>query len=279
MRVLVTPVLLPLLLLSLLYATSAQPSSLLVAVPTDAPPAPTLLQPSPPGGPRPSKTAATVRVVGQATATAAPDRAVVEIAIETRDTSAPAAATNNAVQAAIVVAAVNATLSSAERSSIETGAFYLYPNYNYSGSGLPIVVGFQVTQLLTVTIDATGAELGRLASAVADAAIRTEASSSVRSTDFALRDPEALRARALAAAASVGVANAKAIAGALGKGVVDVVSVEEPTAAPAAVPTYKEAPMAGAMPASDSSSPEIGTRIVPGSIKAAAQVIVTATVA
>lgn len=168
-----------------------------------------------PGGPAP----AIVRVSAEATVSRAPDRVYIDVGVRTVAPSPNVAATDNATRLARVIAAVRK--ASGPGAQLTTTGYTLAPQYQYHSDGKPPTpTGYAVTNQVQVRLD----DLGRIA-AVIDAANGAGANLQ-QDLRFALRDPQAVRLRALARAAHRAREEAGALAAALGLRVVRIVSVE-----------------------------------------------------
>ncbi|KAI9007800.1 hypothetical protein DFJ74DRAFT_712041 [Hyaloraphidium curvatum] len=214
-----------------------------------------------------------VRVSASATATARPDRAILLIEVSTTNRTAQDASNTNAALSSRVSASVNSTLSSlAPGSTLETLSISLSPVYNYSNTP-PVLVGFQASQIFKTTFDASPADLGRAVGAAIDAAVSSGATG-LRGILFTVRDPAALEATALALAARRAATEADVLAGALGRSVKRIISVDE-TGGGGATPVPTE--VAAASPGAGGTGAG-GTQVVPRAVEAVSSVSLEAEV-
>lgn len=163
----------------------------------------------------------TVRVVGEATASAKPDMAELDLGVFSQATTAGAAAAENAKKMDRVVAVLKKEVGAG--GEVRTASFNVEPRYGEPkpGQDRPVVIGYAVTNIVRVrTLDVTA--VGRLV----DSALKLGANE-VQRVSFGLKDPEPIHAEALKAAALKARAHATALAGALGLRVRGVVSLSE----------------------------------------------------
>lgn len=159
-----------------------------------------------------------VRASGEATVTAKPDRAEIDIGVVTEARSAEEAGTRNARATSAVLDKVKALVSGI--GSVRTINYSLNPKYIYPQNGTPAIDGYTATNTVQVTVD--DLELvGKLIDASTSAG-----SNNINGIRFTLKDDQQVRAEALREAAQKAKANAEAIAHSLGLRVVGVVSAE-----------------------------------------------------
>ena len=91
-----------------------------------------------------------VTVTGEASLSVAPDAAVIRIGVTSQGKTAKAASEANATQMTAVLAAIKAN-GIAER-DIQTSRLSLQPQYDPNKAGTARLLGFQVTNQLTITI-------------------------------------------------------------------------------------------------------------------------------
>jgi uncharacterized protein YggE len=145
-----------------------------------------------------------VVVHGEATVSAEPDQANFDIGIVTQAPSSQEAADQNAKQANTVMQALRSLLPSA---NIKTVNFSVNPNYRYpKDGGAPTILSYTANNTVRLVLT----DLSKLREVI-DAATQAGANSVNRLT-FALRDDRAIRARALAQAATQAHAGAEALA-------------------------------------------------------------------
>jgi uncharacterized protein YggE len=160
------------------------------------------------GGPNPNQR--TIQVAGNGEAQAAPDLAVLSLAIETYAATAADAAGRNGALAQKVSDALRAKLG--DKGKTWTGGYSLYPEYGDQSrpNAKPVITGYQAQNTITVQTGALD-----LVGPLIDAAIAAGANR-VNSLDFNLRDDTAARNEAIAKAAKGAQSQAQALAAALG---------------------------------------------------------------
>ncbi|MBV8362620.1 MAG: SIMPL domain-containing protein [Deltaproteobacteria bacterium] len=178
-------------------------------------PSPTPMSPvSPPAmttrpSPTPAFTGARViEVSGSSEVQAAPDLATLEIAIETHAASADHAAGLNGALAEKVRDALTSKL--ANKGTMWTGGYSLFPEYSEPREGKPTVTGYRAENSITVQ---TG-ELG-LVGPLIDTAIEAGANR-IDTLNYSLRANSKARSEAIAKAARDAQTQASALADALG---------------------------------------------------------------
>jgi uncharacterized protein len=155
-----------------------------------------------------------VRATGQASASAQPDRAVVNAGVITKAKTADEAASQNATQVESVLVDVRGVLGPA--AEIRTLSYSLNPNYIHSSGRTPVLDGYTASNTVEITIENLS-----LIGKVIDAAIGGGATN-MQGLRFTVKDPEPLRQKALGLAAKQALANAAAIADGLDREVGDV---------------------------------------------------------
>ena len=202
----------------------------------------------------------TLVVWGDATVSAAPDRARIDIRVTTRAESARQAASTNAAQADRLIAALkNVTGITA---TIATAAYSVRPEYRYPREGAePQITGYVATNTVRVETAALD-HVGR----IIDAAVAS-GTNTVQQVDFVLKDEQQTYANALRQAAERARAEAGALATALGVKVFRILTAaEEPIVDPA------PRPFAVAARAADAA---LSTPVQPGTIDVRARVRLT----
>ncbi len=176
---------------------------------------PAPMNPAPPpamqGQPRPASTMTGARVIevsGNSEVQAAPDLATLEIAIETHAATADHAAGLNGAMAEKVRDALAAKL--ANKGTMWTGGYSLFPEYTEPHDGKPTVSGYRAENSITVE---TG-ELGLIGPLI-DAAIEAGANR-IDELNYSLRADSKARSEAIAKAAHDAQTQASALADALG---------------------------------------------------------------
>ena len=163
-----------------------------------------------------------VQVSGEATVSAKPDQAVVEIGVATQGATASAAAAQNAKQTEAVLADLRKLLGGSNK--LRTTSYSVRPNYEYPKPGAAAAItGYIATNVVEVTLD----DLAQV-SKVIDSATQSGANT-IQHLQYRLRSPGTVRGRALREAAEQAKAGAEAIALGLGLKVVRVLSAEEVT--------------------------------------------------
>jgi uncharacterized protein len=198
-----------------------------------------------------------IRVAGNATATAAPDRAQVDLGVLTQAQSAKEAASENAKRLEAVLAAVRQALGA--RADLKTISYSVNPMYGEARpSRAPTVTGYSVDNVVRVT---TGdlAQVGK----ILDSAMEAGAND-VRGLSFSLKDEQPVRAQALREAVSRARAEAEVIAASLGVKLGRVHAVEAAGEPPIVRPMMMGAAMARA-----------ATPVEPGTLEVHASVTVT----
>ncbi len=167
---------------------------------------------------------ASIEVSGSGEVRANPDRAAMDIAVETHAAGAAQAAAENAKLSQKIAQALEARLGGSGK--IQTGSYNLMPEYRQNpGETTSRVVGYVATN--TVTVETTA--LDRVGPLI-DAAIGAGANR-VDSVAFSLRDQSGPRNEAIAKAAADASSQARALAAALGvklKRVLHASTVAEP---------------------------------------------------
>lgn len=158
-------------------------------------------------------------VSGSAVVTAKSDTATIQLSVETASPNAKAAARENANTMAAVRDAVIA--AGADASKIETKNYQIYPRQTYDDKGRVKNKTYQCTNSMKVVVsklDQTGAIL--------DAAVQAGANR-IDSVEFSVSQTGEYKDQALRQATEDALRKAKIIAGALGRSVVNVISVSE----------------------------------------------------
>jgi len=160
------------------------------------------------GGANPNQR--TIQVAGNGEAQAAPDLAVLSLAIETHASTAADAAGRNGGLAQKVSDALKAKLG--DKGKTWTGGYSLYPEYGDDSrpNAKPTITGYRAENTITVQTGALD-----LVGPLIDAAIAAGANR-VNSLDFNLRDDTRARNEAITMAAKDAQAQAQSLAAALG---------------------------------------------------------------
>jgi uncharacterized protein YggE len=164
----------------------------------------------------------TIAVSGQGEVHGAPDQAVLSTGVTTTATTAASALAENAVKMNAVFATLK-RLGVAEK-SIQTSNFSVspqYPPYNANTAGTPRIVGYQVSNQVTVTLDDTK-KLGPTLDALVAAG-----SNQINSVGFAIKDPTTLLSKARELAVADAIARAQTYAKAAGVTLGPILSIQE----------------------------------------------------
>jgi uncharacterized protein len=203
----------------------------------------------------------TIDVTGNAEVRANPDRATMDVAVETHGDTAARAASANARLSQKVADALKAALGS--NGKIQTGSYNLMPDYrSRPGEVEAEIIGYRAVN--TVTVETTA--LDRVGPLI-DAAIGAGANR-VDSVSFTMRDQSGPRNEAIAKAADDAIGQARALAAALGvklKRVLHASTTAEPR--PIRLMSFATARMAAV--------PSEPTPISPGQITVPATVTLT----
>ncbi|HUP22845.1 MAG TPA: SIMPL domain-containing protein [Thermoanaerobaculia bacterium] len=180
----------------------------------------------------PEGTVASMLVNGSAQLEVEPDEAIVRLGVSFQAPDAAAAQSRVNTTARAILDAVKA--KGIAESAIQTSRLDLSPMYENrrSDDGAPTVVGYQASNVVSVTL----AELGKLGEVI-DAAIGAGANR-VEGIAFQLDDDAAATQRALARAIENAKAKASAMASALGLALGPVLEVQE-AGAFVSPPTYQ----------------------------------------
>ncbi len=201
-----------------------------------------------------------VRASGEAVISTKPDRAEVTIGVTSTAPSAAAASAHNAAESTQVLNSIRQALGSG--GDVKTSGYSLAPQYEYSNGHPPRLTGYQASNTVTVTVDQLPL-LGK----VIDAATQTGATN-VNGVSFTLKDPSAVRQKALSAAAVKARSNADALANALGVTVVGLLEAE-PTETPSIRPLAKTFALRAMTPE------QVSTPVESGDVDVSATVTVT----
>jgi len=202
-----------------------------------------------------------IRTSAEATVSAKPDRAKVNIGVTTQAPAAQAAAAQNAKELDAVIRQIRSALGGAVE--MKTIGYSVNPNFRYKQGAPPAIAGYTATNTLEVTLnDLTQA--GKLIDTATQSGANT-----VQGLQFTLKDESAVQAQALREAALKARSKAEALAQALGLKITRVISVEESGASVIR-------PMAGPMMARAEGAP---TPVESGSIEVHGNVTLTVEVA
>jgi uncharacterized protein YggE len=214
-----------------------------------------IAQATPQSSPIPS-----IEVTGNGEARANPDRATLDVAVETHGATAAQAASENAALSQKIADALKAKLG--DSGKIQTGSYNLNPDYQQrQGEITAQIIGYRAVN--TVSVETTA--LDRVG-ALIDAAIGAGANR-IDSVSFTLRDQSGPRNDAIAKAAADALSQARALAAALGvklKRVLHASTSAEPR------PIFMNMAVARM-----SAAPSVPTPISPGQITVPATVSLT----
>jgi uncharacterized protein len=200
-----------------------------------------------------------IRVSAEATVTAQPDQARIDIGVATQAQTAQAAAAGNSQHLETVLARLRRALGAG--AEIQTVSYSLNPDYRYpKEGGSPTITGYTATNIVRVTIN----DLSRIGQAI-DAAAQSGANR-IHRLQFTLQDEQAAQSQALRAAAVKARAQAEALAQALGLKITRVLSVVESGAG--VQPVTRDVTFARSEAAAS-------TPVEPGTIEARATVTLT----
>jgi uncharacterized protein YggE len=168
---------------------------------------------------RPRVRVPSITVTGEATISAEPNQAQIDIGVVTQARTAPEASKENAERLTRVLAEVKKLLGKDDE--VKTSGYALTPTYRYPQGGKPEIVGYNASN--TVRIKTTNLEIvGRLI----DSAMQAGANN-VNRLMFTLKDEQGAQLEALRAASAKAKTKAEAIAASLGLKIVKVASVTE----------------------------------------------------
>jgi uncharacterized protein len=190
-----------------------------------------------------------ITVNGEATISAEPDQAEIDIGVVTQARNAPEASKENADRLSRVLAEVKKVLGKGDE--VKTSGYSLAPNYRYPQGGKPEIVGYTATNILR--IKTTNLSLvGRLI----DSAMQAGANN-INRLVFTLKDELSAQLDALRQASAKARTKAEAVAGSLGLKIVRIASVNEGERT--VQPVYRQVMAARAEAASAPTPVEPGT--------------------
>ena len=147
----------------------------------------------------------------------APDRATIQISVETRAATAAAAANENATKQSAVITALRALGLGADQ--ISTINYNVYPEQRYEPNKEPTIIGYNVTN--TVSVDVR--KLNQVGPVI-DAAL-SKGANMITSLQFYASNTEEARRTAIASAVQKARADAEAAARAAGGTVGDLLEI------------------------------------------------------
>lgn len=160
----------------------------------------------------------TVRAVGDATVTARPDQAQIQVAVSTQAATAEDAVSTDAAKTQSVLNTLKNLIGS--KGTIQTTNYSVSPQYKYEQGRAPEITGYEAHHTVQLTLDDI-----TLAGKVIDGATKSGANG-INRIEFTVKDDSGLRAEAIAKASLAARNNANAIAKALGLNVAGVFSAE-----------------------------------------------------
>jgi uncharacterized protein YggE len=177
-----------------------------------------------------------VEATGEATLSAKPDQAEIDIGVTSQGPMAGEVAAQNAKQVDGVLKEIRGVLGSA--AGIKTNRYSINPNYTYSKpGGSATIAGYTATNTVQVTVPDLH-QVGK----VIDVATQSGANA-VQQIEFTLKNDEQVRTQVLREAAARARANAGAMASGLGLRLGKVLSVEQ-TSCSSVVPRSRPVAMA-----------------------------------
>jgi uncharacterized protein YggE len=191
----------------------------------------------------------TITVNGEATITAEPDQAQIDIGVTTQARTAPEASKDNAERSARVLAEVKRMLGKGDEA--RSSGYALNPQYRYPQAGKPEIVGYTANNIVRIKM-AKVDDVGKLI----DAAMAAGANNISRLV-FTVKDEEAIRLEALRQASAKARTKAEAIAASLGLKILRISAVSEGERS--FQPILRQAPMARAEAAAAPTPIEPGT--------------------
>lgn len=160
-----------------------------------------------------------ITVNGDATISAEPNQAQIDIGVVTQARTAPEASKENAERLTRVLAEIKKLLGKDDE--VKTSGYSLTPNYRYPQGGKPEIVGYTASNTVRIK-SARLDQVGRLI----DAAMQAGANN-VNRLVFTLKDEQAAQLEALRTASAKARVKAEAIAGSLGLKIVRISAVIE----------------------------------------------------
>jgi len=146
-----------------------------------------------------------------------PDRANIQVSVQTRAATAAAAANENATKQAAVIAAIRALGLSADQ--ISTINYNVYPEQRYEPNKEPTIIGYNVTNTVSVEVR----KLGQVGPVI-DAAL-SKGANMISSLQFYASNTDDARRTAIASAVQKARADAEAAARAAGGTLGDLLEI------------------------------------------------------
>ena len=191
-----------------------------------------------------------VQVIGEATVSAKPDQALIEVGVVTQGPSVSGVAAQSARQTEAVLAELRKLPGGNKQ--LRTTTYSVRPNFQYPKPGTAATIaGYTATNLVEIKLDDLS-QVGK----VIDIATQSGANS-IQKLQYGLKNPRGVRAQALREAAEEARADADAIAAGLGLKVLRVLSAEQTTDEESGM--YKKASVPGPPGPPPPTTMEIGT--------------------
>lgn len=210
-----------------------------------------------------------ITVIGDSQTKIAPDTAVITFSVLTQSSQALTAQQDNARKSEKVKTAVEAVTQNI-KTEIKTSSYNLNPQQDYYSGKLPKILGYEVKNTVTVSIN----DLNQVG-AVIDAAT-TAGANSVEGISFIVGEDSPAQGDALAVATRQAMAKAEAIAKSLNSRIVRVIETHE-GGAPDLSSSYAENEFRGS--ANTAAKPVNPTPIQAGALTVRAQVTVVVEIA
>ncbi|HEY0370655.1 MAG TPA: SIMPL domain-containing protein [Thermoanaerobaculia bacterium] len=205
--------------------------------------------------PQPQPPMETVTVTGNGHAVVTPDRFTFQVGVQTVAATVDEAVTENNRRVATVIAALKK--AGAQDKDIQTSQFSIYPQQDYQQGKLPRILGYQVSNNITVRSVKVG-DAGRLLGIAVNAGVNTSSG-----INFEVSDPARGRDQGLRAAFEDARAKAALLAQAAGRTLGRAIEISEGQRATQEPPRpmmrtmAMEAQVAGDVPV-ESGSQEVG---------------------
>jgi len=198
------------------------------------------------GQPGSSSGANAISVTGSGQVSYTPNEALLQVSVQTSNTTATAATASNAIDMTNVIRALNGIGIS--NSSIETQGYSLSANYaNCYSSCVPQIIGYSVTNSLQVNITSSDpTELGTRVGQVIDTSVKAGANGISLSFGASTSLLNQLTTEALQSAVGSADNQAKAISSSLGVSISGVISASESSGSyyPSSYGTFASAALA-----------------------------------
>lgn len=211
-----------------------------------------------------------ITVVGDSLAKVAPDTAVITFSVVTQGKQAVDAQQENARKSEAVKKAIE-SVSADTKTEIQTSGYSLSPEQDYYSGKMPKILGYEVKNTVTVSID----KLDRVGSIIDEAT--NAGANSVDGIQFVVGETSPAQGEALALATRQAMAKAESVAKSLNGKIVRVVQTAEGGAPPQFI-NESYASNSNAMTGTDR-KPTYTTPVQAGSFNVRSQVILVVDVA